>query len=414
MTPVLLLLGILILGFVSTNLIFTKLKFKFYVPSGIEYIFVGVLINPALSNFLNTQFGIGIPQLLDNEIIIQLSPGISAAIGIIGLVYGMKFKFSEFQKSVPEHLRLAFFEILSGLIIIGGVSFGVLYFLFSDGNNFYEILAASLTLGVAGGISSNFVIKNLIDRYKIFGVVSDALNKSSAMNLNFSILLYGLIFGIIHVGANQQFEITPTEWVVIGLSLSIIIGLLFFIFLGKEEDENKLFVAVLGITIFTSGTAYFLNFSPLYMNFILGIILGNLFSNSEKLETSLSRLLHPLAILVAVMAGFLWMPPNLMIFSISVFVYIFIRYISKKFAGYLTYISAYDKSKLDSKISLGLLPQDIIATAMIIDYMNVYQNEFTPIVVSAVLASVILYSFLSFSTTKNFLVDVTEITGEIE
>lgn len=414
MTSIILLLTILIIGFISTNLIFHKFRTRFYVLSGIEYIFVGILINPAFSNFLNIQFSLDIPKLIDSNILQQLSPGISASIGIIGLTYGMKFKFSSFQKAVPEHIRLAFFEILLAFVIIGGISFSALYYFFFNGGNLYSIIAASIAMSVMGGISSNFVIRNIIERYDLKGIVSGALDKASIYNQDINILLYGFIFGIIHIGASKSINITPTEWVVIGLLLAFIIGMLFFVFLGREEDERKLFVAVLGITIFTSGTAHFLNFSPLYMNFILGIILGNLLSSVQKLENALSRLLHPLTILVAVMAGFLWIPSSLTVFLIASAGFVVLRFLSKKAAGSLAFASAYNQTNLDSGISRGLMPQDIIVTAMIIDYIKVYNNEFTVIVMSCVLSSLIIFNLFSFSSTKSYLVDVGEIRGESE
>ncbi len=187
---------------------------------------------------------------------------------------------------------------------------------------------------------------------------------------------------------------------------------MFFIFIGREQDESKLFVAVLGIAIFTSGVAYFLNFSPLYMNFILGVILTNLSKISDKIDTSLNRLLHPFGILIVIMAGFYWAPTGLLIFILAVLGFIILRFYTKKIAGYLAYKSSYDHDKLHYEIGRGLFSSDIIVAAMAIDYVNVYQNQFTPIVLSCVLSALIFYSIIGFSTTKNYLIDVGEITGE--
>ena len=145
-----------------------------------------------------------------------------------------------------------------------------------------------------GGVTSHFLIDAVIKRYNLNGKISNALSNVAVLNVNFNIFIYGILFSIIHLGASEKINFTPTEWVVISILLAVIVGLLFFIFIGREQDENKLFVAVLGIAIFTSGTAYFLNFSPLYMNFILGVILTNLSKISDKIYSSLNRLLDPL------------------------------------------------------------------------------------------------------------------------
>ncbi len=412
MSSIIILLMILIVGFISTNLIFNNLRTKYYTPSGIEYIFLGIIISPAFAGFIKTTLNFSIPQFIDAEMLNQLSPGISAAIGIIGFIYGLRFKFSSIHKAIPEHVRLSFFELIAGFILLGGAAFGVFYYFFFNGSNLLEIIAASYAIGIMGALSSNFVIDHLIEKYELKGALAQSLHNATLFNLNFSILIYGLLFGFIHIGASGEFGITPTEWVVISVFLAVLIGLLFFIFIGREGDENKLFVAVLGITIFTSGAAYFINFSPLYMNFVLGVMLSNLSNVSDKIEKALSRLLHPLSILVVVMAGYFWMPASFTYSAIAVTAFILLRYISKRAGGALAYKTAYDKKMLDENIGKGLLPLDVIVCAMIVDYMFVYQNQFTPIVVTAVLTAAIFFNLFEFRSTKNYLVDTGEITVE--
>ncbi len=412
MTPLIVFLIILILGYVSTNLVFNKIQSRFYVPSGIEYIFLGILIGPAFSNWVTQTFQINYPEIVTHDILLQLSPGISAAIGFVGLAYGLKFKFKDLTKVEPEHFRLTFADLCLSLIIIGGTSFGILYYVYFNGNNLLDIIAASYALSVMGGVTSHFIIESVIKRYKINGKIASALNNVSILNVNFNILIYGILFSIIHLGASEKVKLSPTEWVVISILLAVIIGILFFIFIGREQDENKLFVAVLGIAIFTSGVAYFLNFSPLYMNFILGVILTNLSKISDKIDASLTRLLRPFGILIVIMAGFYWLPATQWVFVAAVLSFIILRYYTKKITGYLAYKSSFDQDKLHFEIGRGLFSSDIIVAAMIIDYVNVYQNQFTPIVISCVLSALIFYSIIGFSTTKNYLIDVGEITGE--
>ncbi len=412
MTPLIVFLIILILGYVSTNLVFNKIQSRFYVPSGIEYIFLGILIGPAFSNWVTKTFQLNYPDIVTHDILLQLSPGISAAIGFVGLAYGLKFKLKDLSKIEPEHFRLTFADLSFSIIIIGGASFGILYYTFFNGKNLLDIIAASYALSVMGGVTSHFIIEAVINRYNINGKVSAALNNVSVLNVNFNILIYGILFSVIHLGASDKIKLTPTEWIVISILLAVIIGILFFIFIGREQDENKLFVAVLGIAIFTSGVAYFLNFSPLYMNFILGVILTNLSKISDKIDASLNRLLRPFGILIVIMAGFYWLPATQWVFVAAVLSFIILRFYTKKIAGYLAYKSSFDQDKLHFEIGRGLFSSDIIVAAMIIDYINVYQNQFTPIVISCVLSSLIFYSIIGFSTTKNYLIDVGEITGE--
>ena len=287
-----------------------------------------------------------------------------------------------------------------------------MYYTFFNSKNLLEIIAGAYALSIMGGVTSHFVVDAVIKRYKVKGKISSALSNVSILNVNFNIFIYGILFSLIHLGASEKVKLSPTEWIVVSLLLAAVIGILFFIFIGREQDENKLFVAVLGIALFTSGVAYFLNFSPLYMNFILGVILTNLSKISDKIDKSLNRLLHPFGILIVIMAGFYWVPAGLWVFIPAVIGFIVLRFYTKKIAGYLAFKSSFDQEKLHFEIGRGLFSSDIIVAAMVIDYVNVYQNQFTPIVISCVLSALIFYSIIGFSTTKNYLVDVGEITGE--
>ncbi len=419
MTPLIIFIGVLILAFLSTNFLREKIQTKFYTPSGIEYIFIGIVIGPAFANWVRLSFHVQYSELINNEVLEQLSPGISAAIGIIGLIYGLKFKLTDFQNADTEHIRLTAFEIIITLLFLGGISFGALYYFFFDGKNLYELITASFFLAVTGSVSSSYAIKALFNKYKPAGPIFSALGSSAAMNLNINIFIYGLLFGLFHIGGKNSLEgvfdshkITPTEWAVVSILLAILIGVLFNIFLGREEDENKFFVAVIGITIFTSGLAYYLNFSPLYMNFLLGFVLANLSKVSQKLESALSRFIEPISLLIVITAGFYWMPPDINTFIAASALFILLRFISKKTAGYFAFISALEKEKLSSRIGSGLIVHDIIVCAMAIDYLNVYKSDLTPIVVSSALVSVIFFGLIGYSSTKKLLVDSGEITGE--
>lgn len=411
MTSIILFLGILILGYISTNFIFSKIKSRYYIPSGIEHIFFGIIIGNSFANWFNITFGTNLPQVIDRSLLAQLSPAISAAIGFVGFVYGLRFKIKNLAGTEPEHWRVFLAELLFSLIILGGGSYLVMSYVF-PGFDFISIITASYVIAVAGLVSSNYLVNQLAEKYKITGPVIIALKNSSQLNINFSILLFGLVFGINHIGTKEYLTVRSSEWVLIALLLAVFIGFLFFIFLAREQDENKLFVAVLGITIFTSGTAYYLNYSPLFMNFILGFVISNVSRISEKIEKSLTRMFNPLGVLIVVMAGFFWVPAGLYVFAVAAVLMIVLRYFTKILAGKTAYITSFDKTKLCPSIGKGLLFQDIIVCSMMIDYLNVYKNPLTPIVFSAVLSSVLFYSLISFSAAKNILVDVGEISQE--
>gem|GEM_PF-804141 len=409
MNPIFIFVLVLIFGYILTSLIVNNFLSKYYTPIGIEYIFLGIILGPAFTNWIQTTFDFEYPTLISRDFLLQLEPGVAAVIGFIGLTYGLKFNLKKIVKLEKEHLRLVFTDILFGLLMLGGISFALLYFFFYKGNNLTEIATASAALSLMGIAVSPSLIRSVIEKYNSAGKITDTLTSVSEVIVNISILLFGLLFGIVHIGANPRFEMSPVEWIVSGLMLSVIIGLLFFIFLGREKDENKFIAAVTGIAIFTSGIAYSINFSPLYMNFILGLILANFSSVYKKMEHALSRYLMRFEVLIIIIAGFYWIPPGQNVFFIAVAAFLIIRYIYKMLGGYFAYSSSYDKDQLVPSIGKGINSHGIIAAVMVIDYMSVYKNEFTAIVVSCILTSILIFELISIITTTDLLVDSGEI-----
>lgn len=413
MTSFLILIVILALGYLSAEFIFKKLQSRFYAPSGIEYILLGILVGPSFANWISGLGWISFQPLISKDILRQINPGISAAIGVTGFVYGLNFRFADLRGSRPEYWRLTFFILLAAALILGGISY--LIFSFSG---LFDVspgvaLASSYALAIAGAVTSNFLIRSVISGNHAEGPVTDTLNKTSLLLISISILTFGLLFSIVHLGEKRGLNLSPTEWIVLSVLLSVFIGFLFFVFIARETDSNKLFVAVLGIVLFSAGAAYYLNFSPLFANFILGMVLTNLSRFSDKLRKSFETLLHPLGILIVIAAGFYWVPAPILTFIPAVLLYIGLRYLAIYWGGKIAYFTAYDKIHFAPAIGKGLLSSDIIVCAIVLDYIYVYNNTLTPVVISAILSSMIYFGITGFSETKKLLIDSGEIKGDL-
>jgi len=410
MTSVVILILILILGYLIINSVSRLYLSKHSIFVGIEYLFLGIIISPAFSNWIRSTFNLSYPQVINPEFLSQLNPLITASVGFIGFTYGLKFNLGNIHRSSSENVKLGIYSIISPLVVISLPTFFILSY-FYGAASFRTVLSTSLALGLFGALSSNQVIESIAKKYNISGKISETLRKGTLLNINFTVFLFGLFFGI-----NYPFEslikLTSTEWILVSSSISFIIGVSFFIFLGREDDDNFLFASVLGIVIFTSGLAYFLGTSSLFMNLIVGMIMANLSKQREKVDQVLTEMLKPFLSFTILMAGVFWMPPNLTVFIAAVFFFIFLRFVANRITGFWVYMISYDKTQTHPQINKGILPIDIVVCAMVLDYIRVFNNEFTPLVVTAALCSLLFFTASGYLTTKNFLIDAGEITRE--
>lgn len=405
MQAVITLIVILAVGYLSAHYLIGKLQSRFFFTSGIEYLFVGILVGP-----------LGM-EIMTPDVLNQLSPIMSMAIGAVGLFYGLQFRLRDMSTVDSEGYRVAFTEVVLTFVLITG-SFSALFWYFysthvpSDTRSLM-VFSSALALGATAAVSAPTAISVVQTRYGARGPLSRMLKFVAAFDELLGIILFGMIFCLLHIGQTSGIRtLTRVEWVAVNIGFGVLLGLLFFLFLGKEQSKKKLMVALLGLIIFSSGVSYYLNLSPLLMNLILGFMLANTSRIREQLLEVLQSVEKPVYVLLLVFAGAAWnwkggYPWYAYVGLAGV--YIWLRYLGKIVGGFVAYKTSEDPEKLARRIGFGLLSQGGVTLAMIVNYQQVYQSDLTGLVMTCVLASVVFYEFFSPNLTRNVLVDFGEV-----
>ncbi len=409
MNTFLLLIIIVIFGFLSFHFINQRLQKKLLYLTGLEFLFIGVLIGEPFVNFFNKLFKLQLPILLDSDGSLQLRPVIAAILGAVGFSVGLQFRIKELFNYKIEHFKLAINDILFTIILMSGISFFLIYNFFNNVLSLESIIANSLIIGISASTFSQAVLESIQNKFEVSGSNFNTLQKIPKVNNFIALTFLGLMFAILHIGRTSGVSITPIEWFVINIALGLLIGFLFFVFLEREENETKLLVALLGIIIFSSGAAYYMNFSPLFINMLVGFVIGNAFQSKEVLTSIFKKLEHPFYVIISIYAGATIRIDNFWLFLLGVFLYVVIRMIVKYFNGWLSYHSCFDKSKFSSRIGLGLNTQGIIAITMAVNFQQVYNNPLTNTIFAIIIFGVLVNEILSTKLTKDLLLDLSEI-----
>jgi Kef-type K+ transport system membrane component KefB len=385
------------------------LQKKLLYLTGLEFLFIGVLIGEPFVNFFNKLFKLQLPILLDSDGSLQLRPVIAAILGAVGFSVGLQFRIKELFNYKIEHFKLAINDILFTIILMSGISFFLIYNFFNNVLSLESIIANSLIIGISASTFSQAVLESIQNKFEVSGSNFNTLQKIPKVNNFIALTFLGLMFAILHIGRTSGVSITPIEWFVINIALGLLIGFLFFVFLEREENETKLLVALLGIIIFSSGAAYYMNFSPLFINMLVGFVIGNAFQSKEVLTSIFKKLEHPFYVIISIYAGATIRIDNFWLFLLGVFLYVVIRMIVKYFNGWLSYHSCFDKSKFSSRIGLGLNTQGIIAITMAVNFQQVYNNPLTNTIFAIIIFGVLVNEILSTKLTKDLLLDLSEI-----
>lgn len=276
------LLALLISSFVISN--FLQKKFgKTSVLAGIVFVVIGAVVSPSIG------FG-----LLDSTQLSAFTPLISLLIGLFGFLFGLEiihFKLKDeislsgmyFHGTLLLVSAVLFFYIcvvifpdLSGSsgIIIGREKLSIFgHTLKFAGFDIHLWLA--LTLASMAAVSSVATIKSAISKNASSGPITSIIPNLTAPGELLGIFIFGTVFAAVRaVSSASTLGWTITEWTVVVTGIGIFLGLLFWLFVGKDYSEMKTYLATLAIVTLASGIAVSVGVSPLSLNFIDGVIKG--------------------------------------------------------------------------------------------------------------------------------------------
>lgn len=376
MIAILQLVALLVIGYLGTHFLEDRLPEQLRVLSSLGFVLLGVVAGPHVAGALAP------------ESLAQMKPVVSVGLGAIGLMLGLRFRF---QRLIVQHgrsLQLAFFSVLACVVLVGGSAVLLVFTLFHP-SQWSVALPAALALGTVAGGSGPITIKAVREELDGGGRLGALLETAGRLTQILSVTLFGLIYCAFHVGVTGAIR-TPTivEWMVTNVGIGLALGVLFFLFLGRESDEGRLLLALIGIVLFASGTAQYLNLSPLFTNMILGIMLANTSRRADALAKVLSAIEPPTTLVVLAVAG-----ASLRLSALGqpalwgfVLLSLFLRPLGTALGGWVTYRYAERASHLTPWMGRGLDAQSYLAIAMAVDFTLVYQG----LAVDALLASAIL------------------------
>ncbi|NRA67166.1 MAG: hypothetical protein HRU19_21970 [Pseudobacteriovorax sp.] len=285
---------------------------KIGVLSGVEFVVIGIL--------LGESFGLA---AITAEITEPFIPLISLVIGLFGFLFGLevinvKVKTEVGQLGIYFHFLIFFvatfclFPVLVSLLpyLPGGNevlrTFGLRKifdpFHFFGGKDTHIWMAA--TLGVMMMTSSYEFVDRSTRSSRVSGTLRSILLRVTASGETLAIFLFGSIFAGAQVfSGNNVMGWTVTEWTVAVIGLGCFCGMLFFLFIGKDESPVKTYLATIGVVTLVSGMASSVGISPLFLNFVCGATLAIASPSAEKIASTLSEIRAPLSIMVLFFAG---------------------------------------------------------------------------------------------------------------
>lgn len=294
MSATLIIILVVVAAYLAAHVAFEWLVHRFLIISGAEYLLLGILLGPEVTG------------LISASVVDDFASVMTLALGWMGMVVGAEFLLPELLRFRAVYYRIAFLAAVATLTLVAGVMTLALMSLF-DMTAVGAVIPA-VAMGIVATASAPSGVMAVTRHLRWRGPIVDQLTIAAAVHGFVAIAAAGLLLSVARAGADMAATPSPVEWMVISVAIGVVGGALFHLFLGDEQNFDRLVVALSGAIILTTGAAAYLRLSPLLPTFLVGAILINTSPVRAQIKHVLSQVERPFYFVLLIFAGAAWRP----------------------------------------------------------------------------------------------------------
>lgn len=349
MSAALSLILIITAAYLAAHVLFDWLARRYQIVSGAEYLILGILLGPHVAG------------LMSADVVKTLAPFMTLALGWTGAALGMQFYVRDLIQINTVHYKTAAFEAVCTFLFVSTLMLAAFAWAFDF--EYRQVILPAITLGAIATATSS-AIASVSQAHPVI----TQLETSARLGGAFAIAAFSILLCVVHVDVQVGTRsVTAAEWAVICVAIGIIGGALFHLFIGREQQTDRLFIAMAGAIILCSGAAAYLRLSPLLPCFLVGATLVNTSSNRDELRRMMSAVEKPMYFALLLLAGAFWSPSRYD-WILPVVLYVFVRTAAKLGSARLaTRATGFDALRT-SNWGTGLLAQGTIGLAIAMSY----------------------------------------------
>ncbi len=353
MSATLTLVLVIVLAFVTSRWL-AELASRGFIASGAEFVLVGLFVGP---------YGLGVASA---DTVRALQPVESLLLGILGFALGLSLRRDLKGVSIPSRLGAA---LLAGGLV--GLAAGFLLWLLEglppglpDAVLWPAIAFACIAL-----VSSEWTMPLALRLLRASGPATRLLEGLPVVFNATAVLLFGITIAAMRAAGVEEplrEPMTVAEWTAISVLGGIASGVLFHLFIGRERDPRRMYLASLGAVFIASGLASGGGLSPIFVNLVAGATCAALSDEATVVRRAIGRMLVPIYAVVLVLAGATWSP----VYGASWLMlplYLLVRFIALRLAvGGLLRVTG--EVPVQRRLGDGLTAQGGLAVALALNF----------------------------------------------
>ena len=413
MNVTILFVALVVFAFFAAHL-FQRYASRLLPISGAEYLVIGALIGPHIPL-----------RVLTEEALASLATLVSLLLGLSGFLIGLQAtrNFRELRLSLAGcGLALstlvgvaAVFAALHGWVVPLEEPPLIHQWLFELAGYNVELLltrpqaAVALVIGAIATVTFSGTLSGP-GRERRDGVPAFRLLRSYAFaGQVVAICTVAAVLAWSRSSVTGEINMPPAAWFAAVLSLGVALGFCFTLFIGSEQSASRIFVISIGTVTFGAGIGAELGVSSLFVNLVTGATVGLTLQHRGNLQRELSRLEYPISVLLLMLTGALWAPPENALFWLFPVVYLPSRWLARMSlpALWTRLFTRVDPTR----VGAGLLGQGTPAVAIAVDYA-LQVPERSGVLTTAIVGTLV-FDIVGRRSLERYLLDAEAESGVV-
>jgi Kef-type K+ transport system membrane component KefB len=281
------LLGLLIVAYIGSMLVGGRTIRGFGLPSGAEYLVVGVVVGPHVLG------------VLPRSTVRGFEPIFVCAAAWLALVVGLGY-------FVVGHRRVKLVRALVGIVmaaLVGGAVAGALWLTLGklDLSSGHGRVLLSLGAGFVGCDSSRHSVRWVAERHGARGRLSDWLADMARASALVPVLGLGVLYALAPDSRLGHFTVGARLGITLGLG--VVMGLVAVVLLGRDFRRDESWGILLGTSLLAAGIAARLGLAPVATLFAMGITIAVVSPHRLDIKLMVQPTEKPVLLPVVLVAG---------------------------------------------------------------------------------------------------------------
>jgi len=357
---------------------------KMNMPAVGGYIIAGLIIGVSGFNIVNEQ------------VIEELSFISDVALGIIAFNIGSEFKIQEMKKLGKNIFIIAFCEAMGAFVLVTGIMLAL-----------GQDIPTALILGSISSATAPAATVMVLKEYKARGPLTSTLLGVVAVDDAISLMIYAIAASIAKVFLKHEaltvskVIIHPITEILLSIGVGGLIGIVLCYLLKKAKNESEVLTFVIGSIVLIVGVALQFNLSPLLCAMATGIMVTNVSSKANKAFNILEKWSPPVTAAFFTLAGSrldVSLIPKIGLLGVM---YLLFRIVGKVGGASVGATISKAPAQVKKYIGLGLLSQVGVAIGLAITVGREFPG--TPlgeIVITILMATTIITEIIGPVATK--------------